>query len=101
MNSWLAVLKHDFRYFTEALELSRTAIHWLFEKTQILPQPLTEHYSRQVNEDLVRVLNDHMESDQSDRYLDEILNSWRDLDEKTQSKIHLLIEEDLKRKSVN
>ena len=46
LNSWLKVLENDFSYFTEALELARTAIHWLYEKTQILPFDLKPHYGR-------------------------------------------------------
>lgn len=100
VNSWLAVLKHDFKYFIEALELSRTAIHWLFEKTQVLPYPLPDHYSRQVNEDLVITLNEHMNADLSDQWLEKVLSSWDKLDKVTQDKIQLLIDDDLKRKSI-
>lgn len=98
MNSWLTVLKHDFKYFIEALELSRTAIHWLFEKTQVLPYPLKDHYSRQVGEDLVEVLNEHMQTDLSDQWFEKVLSSWDKLDKVTQDKIQFLIDEDLKRK---
>lgn len=98
VNSWIAVLKHDFKYFTEALELSRTAIHWLFEKTQVLPYPLKDHYSRKVGEDLVEVLNEHMKTDISDQWIEKVLSSWDKLDKVTQEKIQFLIDEDLKRK---
>ena len=98
VNNWLAVLKHDFKYFIEALELSRTAIHWLFEKTQVLPYPLKDHYSRQVGKDLVKVLNNHMKTDLRDQWFEKVLSFWDELDEVTQDKIQFLVDEDLKRK---
>ncbi|MBO6795316.1 MAG: DUF1738 domain-containing protein [Balneolaceae bacterium] len=54
LNSWLKVLENDFSYFTEALELSRNAIYWLYEKTEILPFDLKPHYGRSFSEKRVK-----------------------------------------------
>jgi len=54
LNSWLKVLENDFSYFTEALELARSAIYWLYEKTKILPTELKPHYGRTFSERRVK-----------------------------------------------
>lgn len=54
LNSWLRVLENDFSYFTEALELARTAIYWLYQKTNILPFELKPHYGRTLSEKRVK-----------------------------------------------
>jgi len=53
LNSWLIVLENDFAYFTEALE-ARTAIYWLYEKTDILPFELKRPYGRTFSEKRVK-----------------------------------------------
>lgn len=50
LNSWLKVLENDFSYFTEALELARTAIYWLYKETEILPFELKPQYGRAFSE---------------------------------------------------
>lgn len=87
VNSWLTVLKHDFNFFIEALELSKTAIIWLFEKTQILPDPIQQHYKREVTAELIEELNDHLSPDGSDQMLFEIIEKWDLLNTTTQEKI--------------
>ena len=47
IKTWLRVLKHDFSYFTEALELARTAIFYLNDLTGIYPY-LKPQYQRKV-----------------------------------------------------
>ncbi len=54
LNSWLNVLENDFSYFTEALELARTAIYWLYQKTDILPYDLKPQYGREFSEQRVK-----------------------------------------------
>jgi len=54
LNSWLKVLENDFSYFAEALELARSAIYWLYEKTKILPTELKPHYGRTFSERRVK-----------------------------------------------
>lgn len=49
INSWIKVLKNDFSYFTEALELARTAIFYLNNLTGIYPN-LKPQQEREVNE---------------------------------------------------
>ena len=49
LNSWIKVLKNDFSYFTEALELARTAIYFLNKLTDIYPF-LKPKYEREINE---------------------------------------------------
>ncbi|MCB0473025.1 MAG: DUF1738 domain-containing protein [Flavobacteriaceae bacterium] len=53
LNSWLRALNSDFSYFVEALELSRTAVYYLNEKTGIYPYDLKHQHVRSVNEDRV------------------------------------------------
>lgn len=87
VNSWLSVLKHDFNFFIEALELSRTAIYWLFELTRILPDPIIGHYKKEVNSELVEQLNEHLIVDKSDERLNQIMEKWSLVGEETQKKI--------------
>jgi len=54
LNSWLNVLENDFSYLTEALELARTAIYWLYKKTDILPFDLKPQYGREFSEQRVK-----------------------------------------------
>jgi len=54
LNSWLKVLENDFSYFIEALELARTSVFWLYEKTNILPFDLKPHYGRTFSEKRVK-----------------------------------------------
>jgi antirestriction protein ArdC len=54
LNSWLKVLENDFSYFTEALELARAAIYWLYQKTDILPFDLKPQYGREFSEERVK-----------------------------------------------
>ncbi len=54
LNSWLRVLENDFTYFTEALELARTAIYWLYGKTNILNFELRPQYGRTFSESRVK-----------------------------------------------
>ena len=56
LNSWLQVLENDFSYFTEALELARVSIYWLYEKTGILPFELKSQYGRTFSEKRVKEL---------------------------------------------
>jgi antirestriction protein ArdC len=48
LNSWIKVLKNDFSYFTEALELARTAIYFINKISGILPD-LKPQYERELN----------------------------------------------------
>lgn len=48
LNSWIKVLENDFSFFTEALELARTAIFYLNKLTGIYPD-LKDQYEREVN----------------------------------------------------
>jgi antirestriction protein ArdC len=48
LNSWIKVLENDFSYFTEALELARTAIYYLNKTTDIVPD-LKPQYEREVS----------------------------------------------------
>lgn len=43
LKSWLKVLENDFSYFTEALELARTAIYFINELTDIYPFLKPQH----------------------------------------------------------
>jgi antirestriction protein ArdC len=52
LNNWLKVLKNDFSYFTEALELARTAIYFLNDLTGIYPFLKPQH-KRKINDDRV------------------------------------------------
>lgn len=54
LNSWLKVLENDFSYFTEALELARSSIYWLYQKTDILPFDLKPQYGREFSEQRVK-----------------------------------------------
>lgn len=54
LNSWIQVLENDFSYFTEALELARTAIYWLYKQTEILPFDLKPQYERTLSESRVK-----------------------------------------------
>ncbi len=54
LNSWLNVLKNDFSFFTEALELARTAIYYLYDKTGVYPYDLKPQYKREVNEERLK-----------------------------------------------
>jgi antirestriction protein ArdC len=97
VNNWLAVLKHDFKYFLQALELARTAIHWLYEHTRILPYPVPIHYNRTVDNDLLTTLNSVLQDSNSDLQLSKILEYWDQLDGTTRSKILTIAENGVKR----
>jgi antirestriction protein ArdC len=58
LTSWIKVLKNDFSYFTDALELARYAIYWLFLKTNVYPFDLKEQHERIMDERKVQ----HFES---------------------------------------
>ena len=62
LNSWLRALKYDFSYFSEALELARTAIYYLNKLTDN-DQFLKPQYEREVNDERVkewtRILKDN------------------------------------------
>ncbi len=51
---WLRVLKNDPSFCTEALELARTGIYWLFEKTGVYPHELKPQFVRQAQESRIR-----------------------------------------------
>ena len=53
IKTWLRVLKHDFSYFTEALELARSAIYFLNDLTGIYPF-LKPQYQRKINENRIK-----------------------------------------------
>lgn len=98
VNHWLGVLKHDFRFFVEALELARTAIYWLFEKTEILPHPLQHYYTKEVSEELVKELNLHLEIEKSDERLTEVIKKWDHIKENTQVKILKMMNGEIRKK---
>jgi|GEM_PF-863259 antirestriction protein ArdC len=91
VNHWLGVLKYDFNFFIEALELARTAVYWLYEKTEVLPHPLNNNFPREASENLVKELESHLETDKSDESLSEVINKWDQIKESTKLKIIKMI----------
>jgi antirestriction protein ArdC len=55
LSSWLRVLSNDFSYLTEALELARYAIYWLFRKTGMFEDYLKNQHERQMSEERVKL----------------------------------------------
>ena len=53
LNDWLKVLKNDFSFFTEALDLARTAIFWLYKQTGLMSFDLKPQFERPVDEERV------------------------------------------------
>ncbi len=58
LSSWLKVLESDFSYFTEALELARSAIFFLNKLTGVNPF-LKDQHIRKLNNDRVRAWEDY------------------------------------------
>lgn len=50
LNHWLKVLENDFSFFTEALDLARSAIYYLFDLTKILPFDLKNQQNYQLSD---------------------------------------------------
>lgn len=65
LNSWIKVLKNDFSYFTEALELARTAIYFLNLLTGIYPYKLQPQYEREIYENHIERWKEIIESESS------------------------------------
>lgn len=63
LNSWIKVLDNDFSYFTEALELARTAIYYLNVLTGIYPYNLKPQYERVINENQIERWKEILEFD--------------------------------------
>jgi len=61
LNSWIKVLNNDFSYFTEALELARTAIYYLNVLTDIYPFDLKPQYQRELNENHIEKWKEMLE----------------------------------------
>lgn len=53
LQNWLLVLENDFSYFTEALELARYAIYWLFKQTGLFEDVLKKQHDRQMSDERV------------------------------------------------
>lgn len=96
VNSWLRILKHDFKFFTDALELARTAVNWLYNETKILPYDLKEQFSRALNEEKVKAMDDYLPVIKNDEILRNLLNNWDSISDKTKVKIAKLMKKDVK-----
>jgi len=64
LNSWLNALDNDFTFFTEALELSRYAIFWLFKKTGVFEETLKDQLKRTVEHKRIEMWNGLVEENQ-------------------------------------
>lgn len=64
LNSWIKVLNNDFSYFTEALELARTAIYYLNVITEIYPFTLKPQYKRELNENHIERWKEILEKEE-------------------------------------
>ncbi len=99
VRNWLTILKNDFNYFLQALKLSRTAIHWLFEKTEILPFELKDHYNRLVDEKFAESLDDYVKEIKADTALQKVIDSWDELDEAARERIMIFIRNEFSEKN--